>query len=215
MDDHTIHSRKRPVSMAINHTRGLSVRGRGFTMVELMLSLTITAIIGAAVAAMLASVSYATTDRADLRRVNTKQNVVAARLNACLRSCKMVLAIDADSLVLWMGDSRLNNSPDLSELRRLEWDTATGELWSYVAPSNLADASNTSYRLTDDFESITFALMGTSDFPGRLWATNVAGWTNALDDATPQHASLVTYTLAVSGEDLTSTGTYTISFRSR
>lgn len=190
-------------------------RGAGFTMVELVLALAITGMIGLAVSSMLVSVSYGTTSQADLRRASVKEKVIALRMNLAISSSKMVLDQGVDYLILWMGDQRQNGLPDLSEIRRIDRDSTTLELWSYAAPPGLADADNTQYGFANDFETITAALAGTTNFPGEVWGTNVTAWTQTLNQTNPQAATIVGYSITMMANDVTGTATNTLSFRSR
>ncbi len=187
----------------------------GFTLVELLLALTITAMIGGGVSAMLFSVSYGTTSESDIRRVTVKERVIALRMDAAIRSSRMILDQGADYLVLWMGDSRDNGVPDLSEIRRIERNSATSELWSYTAIPALPDADNTQYTFITDFNTVTQALAGTANFPGQQWAGNVTAWGQTLDQANPQTATMLAYSITCSGNNVTSTVSSTLSLRGR
>lgn len=188
---------------------------RAFTFLEVLIALAITAMIGAAVSTMLLSVSVGTRQRSDLRRNSVRAKVVAARVGAALRSSRLVLASADDALVLWMGDTRANGVPDLSELVRLEWDSEGLELWSYTAPETLAMMADTTYTLTDDFDSITFDLAGGVTFPGQRWGTGISQWSTTLDEPVPQRADIVHYTFVVSGAETSMTIDQSAALRSR
>lgn len=188
---------------------------KAFTMVEIILALGVTGMIGAAVSAMLFSVSYGTSKEADLRRVTVKEKVIALRMNNAIGSSKMVLDQGTDFMVLWMGDRRPNGTPDLSEIRRIDRDGVTLELSSYKAPSTLSDADNVTYSFHHDFDAITTALMGSANFPGEIWARNVTAWDQTLDQINPQSARLVCYAASITGNDVMGIATNTMLLRSR
>lgn len=190
-------------------------RGAGFTMVEILIAMAITALIGTGVSVMLVSVSNGTTSQSDLRRASVKEKVIAMRMNTAIRSSKIVLDQGPDYLVLWMGDERANGLPDLSEIRRIDRDSTTLELWSYTAPLGISDAANTTYSFVDDFQAITWALMGTANFPGQIWGTNVTAWTQTLNQTNPQATTLVGYSLTLAGNNVMGTVANTLSLRSR
>ena len=106
----------------------------GFTLAELLLSIAIVSLISAVASAMMYSVSYGTESEAGRHRANVKKSVIRTKLNAAFRASKMVLAKGEDTatgidyLVLWMGDTKPNGSPNLSELRRFEYDRNTLEI---------------------------------------------------------------------------------------
>lgn len=174
-------------------------RLRGLTLVELLLALAITALIGAAIAAMFFAVSYGTSSRNDLRGLVVRQRTLTARLDASVRGSAQILAAGGDYVVLWMGDSRANKAPDLSELRRIEYDSAGKTLISYKAvfPAGWTqaaiDAADTSYALTADFNAVTKALKGNSLWPSETWMTNVTEAALTYNNASASSATLVSY----------------------
>ncbi len=190
-------------------------RRSGLTLVEMMLAMSITAMVGLALTTMLSSVAYSTTSQAQLRRSNVRGKVLSTRIDTAIRSSKMVLAQGNDFLVLWMGDSRRNGVPNLSELRRIQRDDATGTLTSYKAPSGLSEVNDTPYSPADDFGTITAGLMGTANFPSELWATGVTAWTQSLNQTNPQVVSLLSYALTLEIDSTSSTFTNTVSLRGR
>lgn len=199
--------------------RNLSrTRGRyesGFTLVEIMLALTLTGLIAGATTSMLFSVAAATTTQSEIRHTTVKEKVIGLRMNDAISSSKTVLAQGADYLVLWMGDQRMNGVPDLSEIRRIERDDPTDQLMSYRAPFSLPDVDNATYMFTDNFNAITTAMKGSADFPGELWGTNVTAWTQTLDQSNAQSARLVSYRLTITNNDVTGTAAGTLSLKSR
>ena len=180
-------------------------RRAAFTFVEMMLALAVTVLIGVAVSGMLVSVSYGTTSEAELRRVSTKSALLRLRLNAAVRSSRMVLDQGPEFLVLWMADTRENGKPNLSEIRRLELDAGDGRFWSNTAPAGLPAGDDTQYNLSDDFDALTTALAGTANFPDELWATDVTDWVLTLDAASPQAAAVVSYRLTLQTDDAVDT----------
>ncbi len=183
----------------------LYVKG-GLTLVELLLAILGAVLVSTALAAMMAATAYATSNRTDVRSVAVKHKVIASRLGAAIRSSKMVLAEGDDYLVLWMEDADSSGQPNLSEIRRIERDSATNELRSYKAPDSLNPADDTEYDLlTDDFNAETNSIKGTANFPQTLWAASVTAWTITLDDADPRLALLVSYRMTIAHDDLLDT----------
>ncbi len=99
-------------------------------LVEILLALAITGVIAGGVASLLFAVAGGTKDRQDLRRRNVRVDVLAARVDGAIRSSGMVLGSDDRCLVLWVSDSKRNGVPDLSEIRRIEWESTTKQLLS-------------------------------------------------------------------------------------
>jgi len=103
--------------------------------------------------------------------------VATARLNAQIRATGRILGIDSGVVVLWIADTRVNQKPNLSELLRIEFDSTSGELRAYAAPSNLQASDDTLYDLaTTDFLATTAALKGTANFPYTTIVLHVSNW---------------------------------------
>jgi type II secretory pathway component PulJ len=171
---------------------------RGLMLVEVLLALAISGMVAAVVAAMLFALANGSRDRQDLRHRNVRADVVIARVDTAVRSSSMLLGRTPNCLVLWVADSRKNGRPDLSELRRIEWDAASKQLRCYQAPAGLADSDNTTYQLSDDFVAATAALAGSATFPAEVWGTNVTGWSSgAVPTGATQDARMIAYSVTL------------------
>ena len=189
-------------------------RPRGLTLVEMLLALASTALIGAAIASMLVAVSYGTSSSHDMRSVVIKHKALSSRINAAMRQSRMVLDAGEGWIVLWVNDDNGDEKPSWLEWQRLEWDGAADTLRSFlpVIPDGwtqeTVDLVNASYELDRDFGAITAAWSGLSSFPGVVWATRIEDWSLALDDADPQAATLISYQFdARIGAEATTTDT--------
>jgi type II secretory pathway pseudopilin PulG len=178
----------------------------GVMLVEILLALAITGMVAAGVASLLFAVSGGTKDRQELRRRNVRVDVLAARIDAAIRSSSMVLGRDSRCLVLWVSDTKPNGAPDLSELRRIEWDSTTKQMRCFEAPATLNPADDTAYALgTTDFVSTTAGLRGLPSFTSTVWANGVSGWSSSPDPVT-QSTRVVSYGVTI---DLPTGGTHT------
>jgi hypothetical protein len=182
-------------------TRAAACGPTGLTLVELVLGVSITVIIGGAVAAMLFALSEGTSVQTEARSLAVSHVTAAGRIGAAVRTSRNVLAAGEDYLVLWQEEVHPDAVPNLSELQRIERDPATKELWSYRAPVGLPEASDTAYDLeTTDFNAVTLSLKGTESFPGKLWATDVGELTISLIPADPQQAAFVSFRIALTAD---------------
>jgi len=192
------------------HKRGRA-RFSGLTLVELLMALAITGMIGAAVAGMLSAVSYGTNNSRDLRSLVVKNKTLSARISAAIRQSAQLLDADDTYVVLWTKDLNGSGVPDLLELRRIELDTATDELSDYTPDPTATDVA---YDLAaDDFEAVTNNLIVDGDLVGTLWASEVAGWALEPDNADPQAAELVSFQLTLTTGSLTDTSVNAVSLR--
>lgn len=147
-------------------------RRRGFTLVEMILSLAITGMLGLGVCTLLLSMSSATKSSHDVYAEIVRRQVLASRIGDLIRSSAAVLDSNADSLVLWTGDYNNNGKPNLSELRRLQWD-GDGSIWVYETPDAIDAVLDVSYELEADYNGLTSLVLGTDLFPGQLVAGDV------------------------------------------
>lgn len=168
-------------------------RGPGFTLVEVLLALVVTTLVGLATVAMLSATAYGTTSRQHARTLLITTRVVDARLGAALRSAQEVVYPNSgqptatDYLVLWVNDENGDDVKQHGEMQLIERDSATNELRSY---RNSADA--TTYADVAGFRAAALA-----SYPGETWAHGVS----ALDLAattTPAGTVLVSFRLTVS-----------------
>ncbi len=184
---------------------------QGLTLVEMLMALTITGLIGVAIASMLSAVAYGTDSSKDLRSLVVKNKTLSSRITAAVRSSAQLLDADDGYIVLWTKDLNESGQPDLLELQRIELDAGTDELTSYTPAGGAVDVA---YDLdTDDFDAVTTALIGSGDLEGALWATGVSQWTIDIDEADPQDAGLVSFQLTLDAGGLTDTSITAVSLR--
>ncbi|MEM6392557.1 MAG: type II secretion system protein [Planctomycetota bacterium] len=178
-------------------------RRRGLTLVELLLAISGTVVIGAAIVAMLTSSAYATDEANDIRALVVRHKATSARLAANIRESKQVLAAGADYLVLWVADTDGDDAPSLLELRRIELDGVSDTLRIRDADPSATDVV---YTLADNFALLTDALALGSDFPAIDLSEQVSALSFTLNDADPLAATLVTVRYSLTEGKLTDQG---------
>ncbi len=167
-------------------------RHRGLMLVEILLALAISGMVAAGVASLLLATATGTQDRQETRQRNVRVDVLSHRIDAAIRSSSMLLARDTRCVVFWTADLKNNGVPNLSELRRIEWDNSKKQVVCYQAPATLADASNTAYDLaTTNFLTTTAGLRNSASFPGTVWAKNVRAWETSPGVVTPATRSTI------------------------
>ena len=171
----------------------------GLTLVELLMALAIVGLVAAAAASLLFSVAQATAARNDLRTLTVRQAVIEGRLSAAARSSIKVLAVGNNYIVLWMADANGDGQVNISEMRRIEWDSPQDQLVSYVAafPGNWTpqqiQAVDLAYPLSSDFNQITTTLKGQTWFPATPWATGITAMSFSVNPASAESATLISY----------------------
>lgn len=124
-------------------------RRRGLTLLELLLALSISALVAGSLVAMLDAVAVGTTRRGDIRSTLVVAGGISTRLNAYLTPSNALLDVAEDGFVLWFNDDRSSDTVHATELRWFEFDPDTGQFfvawiafpdtWTKVA-RDLADA---------------------------------------------------------------------------
>jgi prepilin-type N-terminal cleavage/methylation domain-containing protein len=185
-------------------------RRHGLTLVEMMIALAITGLIGTAVASMLTAVAYGTSSSRDIRSLVVKNKTLSARVTAAIRGSAQLLDAADGYVVLWTKDLNGSGVPDLLELQRIELDSVADELTSYTPDPSATDVA---YAITDDFDATTTALIGSGDMDGALWATGVTQLTITLDDADPLVAELVSFQLTLEAGGLADVSVNAVSLR--
>lgn len=176
---------------------------RGLTLLELLLALAGTAVIGSAVAALLTGVIYGTATDKDMRSLITRQMALKARVEAEVRESRMLLDAGADYLILWSRDSDEDGSPSKAEIQVIEYDAVMDRVMRYAPAALIVDVD---YALTDDFRTATDSYKGDSTFPGERWAEQITSLDFTLDDIDPQLAKLVSFRFGMSGGEVPYTG---------
>lgn len=194
--------------------RAARFRGRGLTLVELLIALAILSLIATTIGGMLSAVAYGTDNDRDIRQLVARNKMVTTRINAALRGGRMVLETGSDSAgdwaVVWHRDLDGNDEPSLLEIRRLDFDANANTLSSYTAPDGTVDVL---YDKADDFATITTNLMGTASFPAELWANDAQALTIALDQPEDQLAQTFSYRLSLTAGGLTDVSIGTVKLR--
>ena len=139
---------------------------RGLTLLELMLALTITALVAGAIYGMLGAVSSGLMSNRDSRDIMVRANAAQTRIGAYIASSNAILAADAESIVLWLDDTRVSGTVHATEIRWLVFDDYTDELYVYFV--TLPDAWSQAAR---DLEDAEYA-------PGTDWNTVLNNFLN-------------------------------------
>ena len=171
-----------------------------FTLVELLIALIITAVIGASTVAMLGAVSYGTTNRREMRSLVVKTRTVQMRMDLALRTAEEVLYPNAtqpsvaDYTVIWVADENDDDTKQNNEIRLIERDTSTKELNTYRSATDTATFTTVSAFRTNALAAYT---------PTR-WATGISALTFAATTA-PTNTFLVSYQLTAESNSQTET----------
>ena len=196
-----------PIIARPQHLRPTPLARRAMTFIELLLALAITTSVCGIMAVLMASTASGTKSQNDGRRNLVRLQSVKACLQDELLNARAILAAGPNYLVYWIGDqpnaiTPTNGAVNLSELRLLEVDTATGNLNLYTTkfPNGWSNANvisaDTTYIPTTSWYSAACSAKGTY-FNPTLIATGATAMTVSLDSATPVQARFVHLTITL------------------
>jgi hypothetical protein len=188
------------------HTRRTRPAPRALTLVELLIGLAITGAVSAVLAILINATAVGTNSTQDGRRSLVKMQGIKAQVEDTISNSCCVLAVGTNYLILWTGDidgaaSDVNRAVNLSELRLLEVDTATGDLnlYSVQWPTTFTSASirtaDTTYAANNTWYTACTAAKAGGYFVPTVIAKNVTGMTVSLDSATVTDGKLVSVVL--------------------
>lgn len=191
------------MQLTARQTRRRTVLMRGMTLLELLLALAGTAVIGTAIASMLAGVAYGTQADKNLQSLLARQMALRSRIEAEVRESHLILDSGTNYVILWSGDLDESGTPDKSELQLIEYNAATDRVMRY-APAPLI--SDEAYALTDDFRTIVNNYKGDATFPAERWAEAIDSFIITLDHLDPQSARLISIRFGMSGGEVPDIG---------
>lgn len=127
--------------------------GRAFTVVELLLAATITAVVATGATALISAVSYASQQTRDIRSTQTAGHYALTRLAETIRSARAIGAVGATQVVLWTTkDANGDDAVNLDEVAVIRYDTLTKQI-SY---ESLPASSNATVLSLADLTSAQF-----------------------------------------------------------
>ncbi|MBX3372288.1 MAG: prepilin-type N-terminal cleavage/methylation domain-containing protein [Phycisphaeraceae bacterium] len=93
---------------------------RGLTLIELMMALSITALVAGAIAGMLSAVTAGTSTRRDVRSQSLLGHAIWSRLSAYVETGRALVHAADDRCVVWLHDDTPGGTMHASELRWIE-----------------------------------------------------------------------------------------------
>ncbi len=160
------------------------------TLTELLIAAAITALVGAAVTAILAATSYGTTSRAGARHVLVQNRTTLLRLDDALRAAREVVAVNPAYLVLWTADPNEDETRQHGELQLIEWSADAEQICSYRNPADASAYANVA----------TFRAAALAGYPSECWASGVTDAAFALVSPVGEESPLVSYRITAAHE---------------
>lgn len=149
-----------------------SRRAGGFTLVEMLLAASVSALTATAGATLVFAIANASQETRDRRETITAGHYLVNRIGQTIREARDVGQVTATTVTLWAEDTNTNDQMDLAEVATIRYDSAAKKvIYDYVAS---ADAGTTvvTYSTFTDYGSIS-AQMATSDKQFVVWGEGV------------------------------------------
>lgn len=118
---------------------------KGFTLVELIIALTVTAMILTSVVSLAYALGTATDAAEDISRDQARIRYATLKLSHLLKNCKLVCAVPGNDLLIWRND---DNSDNLININELVW-IMTGPQRDYIKLCEFNSSTNSKKNLID------------------------------------------------------------------
>jgi prepilin-type N-terminal cleavage/methylation domain-containing protein len=193
----------------------MSCNRRGFTLLEMTIAMTITAVTGLSVAGVTMALGEANDHGQDFyQSVQTGRSAVM-KIQAIVRGAKLVTASTGTSLVLWLEDANGDGQVNLSETVLLTFDAESGEIRFYrvAFPETMDQATRQALDVTKplvdimNISGVTDTITGNAYNDLTVLATDVTAFSVSVWPAVPL-TRLVRFQLTVG------TGSSAVTLRS-
>jgi prepilin-type N-terminal cleavage/methylation domain-containing protein len=180
---------------------------RGLSLLELLLALSITAMVAAAISSMLSVVSVGIDSRRDSRTLMLRGQASQLRLSAYIAPSRCILGTSGANIALWLTDSRQSDTVHATEVRWLRYDSVNGELAvHYVSfpagwTQTMKDLADHEYLRRTDWEAVYTTYSTAGQIDSVILVDQIDTITVSLDDADPQLARLVQYAFTFTDMD--------------
>ena len=166
---------------------------RAFTLVELLITLTVSAVIAATVITMLSATSYGSDSSRTMRELLVRGKVIDGRLRSAIRGSAEVIDHTDDYLILWTADANNDDAKQNDEIQLIERDTSTYELTSFASSVD-----------TNGFTTAAaYRTNAKATYPSQTWATGVTTTVIDVTNAPAGGAAMVSYRISIERESAT------------
>ncbi len=173
-----------------------------FTLVELLMAVTITALIGLAVGSIFYATAQGDAWQKSARNTLVKGQVLNSRLDSTIRSSLEVMQpsdaspVSNNTLVLWAADSNGDSAKQNSEMQLIERDSVTNELRSFIATGD-----DSSFTNAEEYRTAVLAAQ-----TGSRWATGITALSFTRAGGTASPLISFRFTIEVDGTSHTAIG---------
>jgi prepilin-type N-terminal cleavage/methylation domain-containing protein len=130
---------------------------RGMTLLEVLLAIAITGLVGAGITAMMSALTTSMIDQHDTRSSTLRAGLTQARLSSYITRCRCLLDCEADRIVLWLEDADGDDAIDATEVRWISHDSSAGKLRTQwiLDPDELVEYPYANPTLVDWWSELT------------------------------------------------------------
>lgn len=180
---------------------------KGLTLAELVMAMSITAVIGMSIAGVSVALSNAYADTQDFYKSLSSARSAMINIQSTIKNAGLVTAIDGDSIVLWHSDTNSDGKINISELTVLNFDSASNKINQYTIkyPSNFSEkmqaALDSEVALAEVMRSsIISSIMNNQYAESRILASKATAFKISSDIAPPL-TTLVKIELTATGDN--------------
>lgn len=143
-----------------------------FTLVELLIAMTILAVVSVAAISILGATTYGASNDQLRRELIVSAEVIKQRINSIVHAAEELIVPNSgqptstDYMIVWAKDTNDDEAKDNSEMLLIERDTSTNELLAYqdsAAAGTFSDAA-------------TFRTTAKTSYPSTRWATGFSAF---------------------------------------
>lgn len=174
---------------------------RGLTLVELLIALSITAVVAGATAAMIGAFVQATEHDRQWREAMIRAQAINVRLASYVAPARYVLGTDEKGVALWLDDTRESDTVHATEIRWLVQDQASelviAQMVKFPTEWDQAkrDAYDAEYPLETDWWSIRDSFKALGLIEETPLCDEVSGWTVENSESTDPPLTLLTFSV--------------------
>jgi type II secretory pathway pseudopilin PulG len=175
---------------------------RALSLVELLLAMTITAMVAAAIAGMLGAVTAGVGSRRDNRTVMVLANAAESRLSSYIAPSRCLLSASGSDIVLWLNDRRESGTVHATEIRWLKFDSAAQTINVYYVTfpddwtQTAQDLEDQEYPSNTNWNAVLATYQGNGWITSRTLVDHVAEAAVSLDEPTALATQMIEYDLA-------------------
>lgn len=147
---------------------------RGFTLMEMLIAATVTALVAGAAATFVSAASNASLTTRDVRAAQTNGHYSLVQIGRAIRQARAIGAVAADSVTLWLDDTNKDDKANLYETGVIRYNAVNRQIvYEYLQPlSGTAPATQVSTASLTDYGTLA-PLRPAGDLQTVVWASNV------------------------------------------